>query len=224
MNKKTKKIIRLALIGAGIFTLINISLIIYTMVDDGATSSKTSLDEYNNLFNKESYNKLQILATVKSRNRMPISTYVFDGKYNICVFKVTLLNNSKLSDIIHYENETSSKSLNATYADLPSFNFNMSIKAGKSVSVSILHFKSSGGTIKSVVSNDSLACYFYKFHTFSINYNNEPYDIIANAKDSNIPANVAFIKKGKILYIVLMTIARENGEMQPNQLYNLLTK
>jgi hypothetical protein len=222
--KITIKHWRLIMASFGLFALYEFSTMIYTMLDDQETSSKIPLKEYNNLFSKETQDKLQILATVKSRNREPISTYIYDTRFNLCVLKVILFKNSDLKNVIKYQNRTSYKTLNATYSGLPSSNFDMSIKAGKSVIVSLLYFKFSGDSIKSIVKNDSLYCYYLKFKTFSINYNNEPYDVIGNADESNIPASIAFKKRGDFLYIIIITVAKGKEELQPGLLYSLINK
>jgi len=222
MKKTIKKKMIIGIVAAGLFMVYEVSRLIYTMIDDDETSSKVPLTEYENLFNKDAQGKLNILATVKSKNRQAVSTYVYDKKYNLCVFKVILSKNLELTRIIDYKNESSSKSLNAAYEGLPCFNFDMSIKAGKSVPVSSIHFKSNGDSIKYIARNDSLVCFYYKFKSFSINYNDEPYDIIATADQSNIPADILFKKRGKVLYIIIMTIAEGKEEMQANKLYTII--
>lgn len=224
IKRTLKRRIMIAMIAIGIFFTYEFATLIYTAIDDKETSSKISLTEYNELFYKEAQSKFKILATVESKNRPPVSTYVYDKSYNICVFKVILIKNSPLKNIINYENGTSNQSLNAVYADLPSFNFDMHIKVGRSVNVTNVKFKFHGDSIKLIEKNDSLYCYYFKFKSFSVNYNDEPYDIIANADQSNIPASILFKKKGKVLYLILMSVADEKKEMQPNLLYRITKK
>jgi len=98
----------------------------------------------------------------------------------------------------------------------------MSIKVGKSVNVSIVHFNYSGDSFKQIQKSNSLYCYYYNFSSFSISYNNEPYDIIANADNTSVPGSLAFIKKGNALYVIIMTVAVENKNMLPDQLFNII--
>lgn len=224
MKSTTKRRVIVAVAAVSLFAIYEVSTLIYTMIDDQETSSKIPLTEYNDLFSKKAQDQLQILATVKSRNRQPVSTYLYDKEYNLCVFKVIMSKNSGLTHILNYQNETTSKSLNSTYEGLPCFNFDMSIKAGKSALVSSIHFKSDGDSIKSIVRNDTLVCFYYKFNTFSINFNDEPYDIIAKADQSNIPASVIFKKNGKFVYIIILTVAKGKEELQPDQLYSIINK
>lgn len=224
MKKTIRRGIIIAVAAFSIFMLYEFATFIYAWINDHETSSKIPLAEYNNLFNQDAQGKLQILATVISRNRKPVSTYVYDKRYNICVFKVILLKDSDLKSIINYQNETSNKSLNAVYSNLPSFNFGMSIRIGKSVTVTTVHFRFNGDSIKLVAKNDSLNCYYYKFSSFSINYNDEPYDIVAKADRPSIPASLIFKKKGKVLYVILMSVAEGREVMRPDLLYNIINK
>jgi len=223
MIKTKKKRIGL-IIAVCLFPLIMVSSLIYTLIDDQLKTSKIPLTEYNNLFTDDAQGKLQILATVKGRNRPPVSTYIYDKRFNICVFKVILTNNSTLGKIINYKNGTSSSNLFVANGGLPCFNFDMKINEGRIANVSTINFKSDGDYIKSILNNDSLRCYYYRFETFSISYNNGFYDILAKADQSTIPASVMFMKKGKFLYIIIMSIAEGKEEMQPDLLYSLVNK
>jgi hypothetical protein len=224
MKKTMKRRLLIAIFTLVVFAIWAVSNIIYTLISDQQTYSKVPLAEYNNLFSQDVQSKLQILATTTSKNRLPVSTYVFNEKFNISVLKVTLSSASTLEKIIEYRNKYSNKWLNAVYGNLPSFNFNMSIKAGKTVPVSQLYFQFSGDTIKSIVKSDSVFCYYYKFRSFSIHYNDEPYDIIANADVSNIPASLIFKRRGQFLYIILMTVANGDEQMPPDALYSIIRK
>jgi uncharacterized membrane protein YkgB len=99
----------------------------------------------------------------------------------------------------------------------------MNIRVGNTDTISKVNFKFSGDLIKPIVKNDSLLCYYYKFKTFSLSYNNQDdtYDIIAKANDSALPANIEFIRKGKILYILILTTANGTEQMPPELLYNI---
>jgi len=224
MKKTTSK--RLIIVTAlfSIFLFAVFSKIIYTIIDDSETSSKVLLMEHYNLFTKDAQKKLKLLSTTTSRNRETTSNYVYDSVFNVFVTKIILANKNGLKNIISYQNESSHITMNAVYSGLSNYNMEMKLKSGTSVAASFVHFKFSGDSIKSVVSNDSLFCYYYKFNTFSISYNDEPYDIIAKARLSNLPASIIFKKKGKFIYVIIMTVMVGKEEMQPDQLYNIISK
>jgi len=89
---------------------------------------------------------------------------------------------------------------------------------------STVHFNFKGDDIKSIAKNDSLYCYALKFKSFSISYNNATKDIAAVADEPNTPAQLAFIKEGKALYIVLLNTKEQHEEIRPNLLYSIINK
>jgi len=200
------------------------SVLIYTSIDDNETSSKTPLAEYNNLFTTGAQDSLQIIATEKSANRLPISTYTYDKKYNVCVLKVILSNKLGLNKVINYQNENTKIHFGGIYQAAPSSNFEMQIRTAAGGLVTKVHFKYSGSLIKALLTKDSLYCYYVKFNTFAINYDDEPYDVIAKADQQNVPASIIFKEKEKFLYIVIMTVAEGNEEMPQDLLYNMVNK
>lgn len=202
---------------AGIFLTMT-----YTLVDDWPQSSKVPLVEHYNLFTKEAQSKLQLLATTTNRNRETTSSLVYNKKFNLFVLKVILTGDQSLKNVIKYNNESSHVSLNAFYAGLPGTNMDMKLKSGKSVLVSSVKFKHSGDLIKLIQESDNFYCYYYKFKTFSVNYNDEAYDIVAKADNAELPASLAFIKKGKFLYIAVMTVANGKEEMDSKLLYDII--
>jgi hypothetical protein len=220
----TTKSIIFGMVAGGLFMLIMVGSLIYTVIYNQETSSKKPLTEYNNLFTKEAQDKLQILATAKGRNREPCSSYVYDNSFNVFVFKVILTNNLSLKRIVNYKNGASYSNLFVANGGLPSFNFDMNINEGKISYVSKVNFKFDGDSIKSIINNDSLRCYYYRFNTFSISYNDGFYDILAKADRSDIPASVLFKKKGNFLYVILMSVAKGKEEMEPQLLYSLINK
>ncbi|MDN5284638.1 MAG: hypothetical protein JWR38_912 [Mucilaginibacter sp.] len=209
---------------AGAVSLGIILFTVYTMMDAQISYSVTPMPEYNNLFTKDVQQKLHILTTIRSRNREPIATYTYENRFNICVSKILLSKDLPLKRLISFQNTFSFQSFNPFYADLPSFNFHMNIKASKSVSASIVHFKYSGNPGIAIKKNDSLYCYYLKFKTFSINYNDESDDILAYSDESVIPAGFAFVKKNSFLYVIIITEAEGKKALEPDLIYNIINK
>jgi hypothetical protein len=221
MKKELKQKIRKAFIPLLLICLFGFAIIVYKMISNWPVLSNTPIKEYNSLFTKEALNKLKIFENIISKNRPAISSYIYDKTYSITVTKVDLTKSSTLVNMIDYRNGISNKFLNAVYTDLPS-TFDLSINTDKPTNVSTIHFKSDGDTIKLVVKTDSIYCYYYKFKTFSITYNNEVYDIVGIADESNTPASLAFVKKNNELYVILMFVKEGEERMKENQLFSIL--
>jgi hypothetical protein len=225
MNVVFKRSLVLCGVIFGLFIFIAGGRLVYAVFHDQQTIYTASVPEYDDLFAKEQQNLLQIKTTIKSKTRPPVSSYVFDKKYNVSVFQLNLAENTSLKSVITAKNEISDKQMNAVYSGLPGFNFNLDIKAGKQDSVKTLDFRFSGGQLVPVANNDSVFCYYYKFETFSLSYNNAPFDIIAKADNNAVPASIAFIKKSKKLDIVLLSLVEGGGEtIAPDALYNMIKK
>ena len=171
MKTPVNKRLRSALIVIAGIVLFIFGSMIYTLIEDDGATSHAPLPEYHNLFSRETQSKLNLLITTKGNNRGISSSYVYDSRFNIFVYKVVLKNKLSLKEIIKYKNEGSSSNIFVINGGLPSFNFDMKINAGKINPVSTVKFKFDGDSIKSIVDNDTLRCYYYKFETFSINFN-----------------------------------------------------
>jgi hypothetical protein len=154
-----------------------------------------------------------------------VSTYIFDKKYNLCVFQLNLTSNTSLKNLVKVKNEVSRKPITAIYSGLPGYNFFIDIKAGKQDSVSNLDFKNSGGEALVTAKNDTVVSYDYKFETFSLSYNHESYDIIARADSNAVPASIMFIEKSKKIYVVLLTLTEGGGPaIPPGLLLSMIKK
>lgn len=207
----------------GIFVCI-FSILIYTAISDDVTSSQENIPEYINLFRKIDRVKLRILATAKSKNRLPVSTYIYDNKYNLCVLKMLLLRDLNLTKAVLFENKSSDITLNAVYGKAPGSDLKFYIKSGKSSVVSNINFKFDGDSIRNVVNSDSLYYSYFRFKNFSINYNNAPNDIIVIADNESLPGTLCFVKRGKSLFVLVMTVANGKKEMEPDLLLNMINR
>jgi len=207
-----------------IIIVVGAAKLIYIIITDHETSSNVSLPEYSNLFTKEAQSKLQILATVKSNQREPESDYVYDKKYDLFVYRLILSENLSVKKLINIQNGTSSLSYDEVYSELPSYNFVMNKKSGSTPKVKTVNLTYTGNPYKIIAQTDSLASYYFEFNEFSIKYNEGPNDIVAKADKSNIPAAILFIKKGKFLYVILMTVNNSKANLSANQLYEMVNK
>ncbi|MDB5122337.1 MAG: hypothetical protein JWP94_466 [Mucilaginibacter sp.] len=207
----------------GMFVAI-FGILIYTAITENVTTSEIPVPEYTRLFNVEALTNMKLVVTTKSKSREVTSTYTYKGKFNVYVFKIRLKNDNSLNRIINYKNESSYISMNAVYTELPSFNFDMEERSVGPGPVSKLYFKYSGDQIQSIAKNDSLQCYYFKFFTFSINYDDSPYDIVAQTQRGYIPASVIFKKKDKFIYGIIMTKAEAGEAMAPDLLYKMINK
>lgn len=199
---------------------------VYTIVHNPQTTAKTSIARYDSLFTKQAHYQLKFYSTILSKYRQPESLYIYKGEYYITVFSVPLLHATKIESIINYSDEISRINLNAVYSDRSGQNYEMMISESSTDAISKLNFKYSGNPIKIVSESDSEICYNLKFQTFSFSYNNQnnTYDVIAKANNTPVPANIEFIERGKLLYIMIITVSGIKGDLQPDLLHNITNK
>jgi hypothetical protein len=195
----------------------------YAIIHDFQITKKTSIARYDGLFAKQAQNQLRISSTIISKHRQPESLYLYEGKYHVMVYSVLLSNPLKVANIVNYIDRSSSPNLNADYGFRSRFNYDMTVREGGVGTISKVNFRFSGDLIRTIVNNDSLLCYYYKFKTFSINYDKQgdTQDLLATAEDSTIPADIEFIRKDSILYILILTTANGKEQPAPDLLYNI---
>jgi|GEM_PF-2261756 len=196
----------------------------YTLIDSQDNTSSHSLESYNNLFDDDAKAKLKILTTVESRHRQPESVYIYDNKFHVLVLRLSLSKDVLLRDIIDYQQTDPEFDQRIAHLLLPSFNFKLHKKSGRTPTVSAVHLKIKGDGFAKTDDRGSLLSYYYNFNSFSINYNNEPDDIFAQATADNVGACLSFIKKDKFLYILLLTSANGDAKVQPNTLNSIINK
>jgi hypothetical protein len=209
----------------GFIFLTIFSTLIYTMVRSGFDTSKNTLPEYNALFAPNALPKLKVLSTYKSNIRQATSSYIYDDKFNVFVYKIILSKEVSLKNLISCKNEGLSifQDLNIT-SGLPSLGFQMKINSWQTSKVSSIELVSAGDSIQSIIMNDSLFCYYLKFKKFAIGYNNSAYDIVGYADKLGVPISLAFIEKKNFVYGVLMSKAEDSANMQPDLLYSIIKK
>jgi hypothetical protein len=187
---------------------------------------KAALPEYNELFTAEIQSKLQILATVETSSREPVSNYDYDSKYHIKVFKIDLVHAAGLDQMLIERREHTDRLSGFVNPMVHNSFFEMSYMTGKRGPVSKVNFRFDGDTIEKVGKTDSIACYYLKIGTFAVGYDKEAAnDIWGSAADNGpIPVSVAFIRKQKFLYLILLNVDRGPQTMQHRALWDILKK
>lgn len=206
---------------AVIYFLFLISKMFTTISRDKVTWSKTSIPAYDSLFSTATQKELHVLSTVKSKLREPESSYFLESGFNIFVYRVTFKDENFNHNFIKISKGLSDNKNSEVYSELPSSGFEMFKKEGKIDSITNVNIKYYGDDFKILKKDSSTLCYYVLFRSLSISFDEEPFDIVANANKS-ISANLAFIKQGQFLYIILMTPSNDN-KVKSDQLYKILS-
>ncbi len=179
--------------------------------------------EYSHLFNLQSREKIRNSFTDLSSVRFPISHFDYDdNKYCIIETKIKLDSDISLSKIINEIHTKTSISKGNTYWGITESNFNFYYLA-KPIHTSNVLLALDGDSIRTLSKNDSTISYYFKMRSFSMQYDqNYLKDLVANAKGDKIPVCLSFIKRNRLLYIILMSINYDN-KLQPDLLSNAIT-
>lgn len=185
--------------------------------------SKTSIPQYNELFNVVARDKFNIPTTIKNKDQEPVSSYIYDKRFDVLVYSVILSKKLSLKNIVNLRNGVSEKNNNdRAYLNMSNDEYKMYKGIDSIGYVSTLNVRFNSDSNKYVFKDDRVICYYYKLKSFSINYNDKPYDIMINSDGSGIPLSTAFIKKGNVFYVIIMTPATGEREIQQDQLYNII--
>jgi hypothetical protein len=224
-NTNRIRVVSISIIALAVVGYILVKLLLLPATEQMRTSKKT-LADYNNLFTNEAQAKLQILATVETSTRNPVSNYAFDSRYHVKVFKIDLANSGTLDQLLTEKKEHSDRISGFVNPMVHNSYFEMSYMTGKPGPASKINFRLEGDSIQTTGKNDSLVCYYLKIGTFGIGYNDDPGNDIwgSAANEGPIPISIGFIKKGKFIYFILLHVDQGSQVMPHQVLWDMFKK
>lgn len=220
--KKRKWIIRL-----GLLFIIFASVLakpFYTLIVSRERWSINEFVDYKNLFNKDAQKNLQLFNTIENRLREPESQYIYNNSFNVFVTKIHIPDSVDLKNAIVVKNKVSNIEQGELYYPVRSFNSEINIKSGGLSLVKGIELNIDGNDVNIVNATESQASYYFESKTFSLIFNNDQIYIVAEANKPNFPVTISFIKKGNLLYVVIMTIDGNSSKMHHDQLFNILNR
>jgi hypothetical protein len=222
--EKSKKVTWIIRIGVLIIFAVVLAKPIYTLIRNQEQWSKKELPDYKNLFDKEAQKNLYLFNTIESKLREPESQYIYNKDYNVFVTKIRIADNFDIKKSIKVRNEDSNIEKDELYFPLRSFNCKIRIKSGNIPLTAKITVNVKGKMPDEINRSNSEVSYYCEFKTFSLIFENGQSYMVAESDKSNVPVSLTFIKKNNLLYIVIMTIAKERQQMQPNLLYSIINK
>lgn len=187
--------------------------------------SKSTLNEYRNLFPVKARLKLSNVWNYNStiRNQFSLFDYEKDKKYCILIYKIPVEMNFSLKNI-YVQNDNNLKGsggyivINENYTE-----FNYKIEGPNTANNIKLFYLN--GIFKLINSNDSIVSYYYfgKRIALTLNDENKP-DIYGGVKNNhiNLPFNITFIRKKQKVYLIIMTVNNLESSFDPSELNNIL--
>ncbi len=214
-----------ALIGVGLFILAGFIWVIVPAIRNGFDSSHTPIPKHIALLTDSVRDKLPMAYVYKSKIQGAQSNYNLPGYFHLTIYEVALKTNQPLRDVLKLNDKEPDRT-NEVVSPYES-NFLTMTKSTSAVDdVSTVYLRYDGQLVKSLVQSDSLAYYHLKYKKFSISYDDDGNDVWSIAKQSYQPSiSVAFIKKKKTLYIIMLYRSEnEDLDFPVDKLNNMLKK
>ena len=190
---------------------------------------KTAPEEYWNLF-QGSINKKMPVKSLILKYQNPISEFDLDNKkYFIQVVKLDTSIEQSLDNYLTLSNSKKLSTNAITYYPMGHF-FAVFYKTGKN-KVSHINFNLVGDSVRTILRNDTIACFYSNFKLFSMNYGDSDTTAIYSNSDradetqlsgSSLPIEIVFLKRNKSIYFMLMSVNDYRTKLEPRQLYNLI--
>jgi hypothetical protein len=183
-------------------------------------------EEYLKLFRKD--DRLSLDNTAISNTRNPISTFFYDQKFCINIYKIANLNNLPLTEIMVETNVDQHMTYHFTFHVLDRVdNNNIEYKSGTQDKISKIYLNLFGDQIQTIKKNDTLAYYYSNIRNFFIKYQLQGVqDFWGSVNDNHswrkFPIEIIFLKHHESLYLILMTAKNENIVLIPGTLLRLI--
>lgn len=190
--------------------------------------SQNYLDSEDSLvIKKDMLKNIEIKKIVKSNLRNSIKFYRYKKIFNLYITKIDIKKDVNMEDVLQFNEAITSPNSFVVYTNLQS-NKDYNIKfLGEKIdpaSSIIFSMAGNGDKLKKIVYNKNFISYCLPLYTFSLQYDSKsnPIDAFVGAKESKIitkegvPFIISFYKKGKSIYLFLMTPVSESTKLDPN--------
>jgi hypothetical protein len=195
---------------------------IYTMLTSQEQWSGLELADYKTLFKNDLQSKLILFNTIQSKTREPESQYVYNDDFNIFITKLHISDTLNLTKNITIKKQASIKAYNDLYFSIRSSGSKIHVKSGELPLTNDIEIGIENPNVKIIDSIPNRVSFYIVFKRLSLTINQNQNYLILESGEPNYPAAFTFIKKGNLLYVLLMTPANKNAKMQPSQLTNII--
>lgn len=221
MNKKYKVLIFvLAFFTLGIFVFPIVKRI-FSFANDFEFVNPEFDSEDSLIFNEESLKLIEVKSITKSSIRNALKIFKYKKEYIFFITKVNLKHDLALDKILSPNMDFECPSLVGDYFK-PNvdehYDVNFKIEENYLVSKIFFSMKGDKKQLKQIKYSDNFYSYNLPLESFVMKYNrveNAP-DIFIKSKNSNVSFIVSFYKKGKSIYLILMSPINEETKMSEN--------
>lgn len=160
---------------------------------------------------------------VNSKIMDPVSFLYVDDTYHLVIFKINMETDRPLNEILSSDIENCQRSDGETYSMVDFNGFSrfewrpVPTMRAKNIFLSLY-----GDSVSNEILNDSIGSYHLLCKNLSIRYEKNGLVQVFVTSGEITPSDLLFLKRGKIVYFMLMTSAKPDSAIPPNILYELL--
>lgn len=232
--KRNNKIRNLIIIVLGSGVLIYIIFIVYkgTIEDSRNPISVSNAipDEYINLFNSSAKQNIAVKSAVGFKLRNTVCYLTYNDNYDIEITKININPSFDLNQNL----VESYKKIESTIGDgyLPEYetDYTTNYKSKSPDTISKIYLSLDGDSIRTLVKNDSVACYSLELKKVGVQYHTGVNEILIEAKTSFLffkhkqPIGLLFLKKHETLYFLTLSSKNKALKLNPDLLIKLIKK
>jgi len=196
--------------------------------DDPPIDNNILPKDYLNLFFSNTIVKDSVRIVFHYKHRSAIGLFSYDGRFAVEIIKIDSSFKMAVNKIIVEKFENSIITSEAIYIPFDESGFKTDYQLAGNSGINNIYMTMYGDSIKTVLKNDSIASYYLKLKNLSVTYNISLEEaIFADASQgfgqfSNIPIDVAFVRKNGALYFVLLAPKNAASKLDPNFLFQLI--
>jgi hypothetical protein len=191
--------------------------------DNELPSTQVITPEDSALISPKYIGRVRSYKNVNSKVMDPVSFLYVDDTIHLVIFKMNIENDQPIKDILSSDIENSQRSDDEVYSGV---NFNrfsrfewcpVPTKRARNIFLSLY-----GDSLSNGILNDSIASYHLLCKNLSIKYEKKGAVQVFMTGEEIAPSDILFLKRGKIVYFMLMTTAKQDSFIPREILYNLV--
>jgi hypothetical protein len=193
--------------------------------DEDLPSAYSLPGDVSSIISKKYIHKIKVNEVLRSKVRNPISLITFDERYSLIIYKINLLENKSVKNLIDVVNNSTDRTTGVTYSVVNNNLFSFQYKAGGVPPAPKIYLTYSGDSLQTTVEGDSIKGYQLLFRNLSIRYSEHgPIDVfIKSVNKANVPVHILFFNRNKSCYFLLMAPNDSGSNVNADILYKLVT-
>ena len=201
-----------------------------TTIDRVMPSTFKLTDEDSILLNPKYSNRLKVIEVLHTKSKSPITKLSYDSNYTIVIYKIPVVANQNLKEIIKFKKGNTDVSDSYSYSKAPGgIPYELDYVLYDSTKYfNILLRCTSTSPVFQV--SENLVFYDVTLGRFSISYSNDsPVDILLTAHKNmgwlmkRVPVIIAFLKKNNSVFLFVFSSTNNNKPIERNLLLNLIS-